>query len=52
MMLEGAMMFDDLTFDDVRQILEKFYAGRTAEGCFAPYYGHFQFYVTPKSGTG
>ncbi len=29
--LEGAMMFDDLIFDDVRQILEKFYAGRSAE---------------------
>lgn len=45
---EGAMMFDDLTFDEVRQILEKFYAGRRAEGCFAPFYGHFQFYVPPK----
>jgi hypothetical protein len=49
---EGAMMFDDLTVDDVRQILEKFYAGRTAEGCFAPYHGHFQFYVSPKPSTG
>jgi hypothetical protein len=47
--LEGAMMFDDLTFDDVRQILEKFYVGRSAEGCFAPHYGHFQFYVPPKT---
>lgn len=45
---EGAMMFDDLTFDEVRQILEKFYAGRRAEGCLAPFYGHFQFYVPPK----
>ena len=46
---EGAMMFDDLTFDEVRQILEKFYAGRRTEGCFAPFYGHFQFYVPAKS---
>jgi hypothetical protein len=30
------------------EILEKFYAGRKAEGCFAPYYGHFQVYVPPK----
>ena len=48
---EGAMMFDDLSLDAVRQILEKFYAGRRAEGCFAPFYGHFQFYVPPKPGT-
>ena len=44
---EGAMMFDDLTFDEVREILEKFYSGRRAEGCFAPFYGHFQFCVPP-----
>ena len=48
---EGAMMFDDLTLDEVRQILEKFYAGRRAEGCFAPFHGHFQFYVPPNPGT-
>jgi len=46
---EGAMLFDDLTLADVRQILEKFYAGRRAEGCFAPFYGHFQFYMPPKA---
>ena len=49
---EGAMMFDDLTFDEVREILEKFYAGRRAEGCFAPFYGRFQFYVPPKDSPG
>lgn len=49
---EGAMMFDDLTFEEVREILEKFYAGRRAEGCFAPFCGHFQFYVSPKVGPG
>lgn len=49
---EGAMMFDDLTREEVRQILEKFYAGRRAEGCFAPYYGHFQVYVPPNARTG
>ncbi|MGH8545173.1 MAG: hypothetical protein ACREX3_16430 [Gammaproteobacteria bacterium] len=48
---EGAMTFDDLTLGDVRQILEKFYIGRGVEGCFAPFYGHFQFYVPPKAGT-
>jgi hypothetical protein len=47
---EGAMMFDDLSLDEVRQVLEKFYAGRRAEGCFAPFYGHFQFYVSPNPG--
>ena len=46
--VEGAMMFDDVSSHDVRQILETFYAGRKAEGCFAPYYGHFQVYVPPK----
>ena len=30
-----------------REILEKFYSGRRAEGCFAPFYGHFQIYVPP-----
>lgn len=49
---EGAMMFDDLTFDEVQQILEKFYAGRRAEGCFAPFHGHFQVYVPPKASPG
>ena len=44
---EGAMIFDDLTWDEVREILEKFYSGRRAEGCFAPFYGHFQVYVPP-----
>jgi hypothetical protein len=41
---EGAMIFTDLTFRDVRGILEWFYAGRRAEGCFAPYHGRFEFY--------
>jgi hypothetical protein len=45
---EGAMMFDDLTREEVRQILEKFYAGRRVEGCFAPYYGRFEFYRTDR----
>jgi hypothetical protein len=45
---EGAMRFEGLTMDDVRQILEKFYDGRRAEGCFAPYYGQFHFYVAHK----
>lgn len=44
---EGAMMLDDLSWDEVREILEKFYSGRRAEGCFAPFYGHFQIYVPP-----
>jgi hypothetical protein len=41
---EGAMIFADLTLRDVRGILEWFYAGRPAEGCFAPYHGRFEFY--------
>jgi hypothetical protein len=44
---EGAMMFDHLTREEIREILEKFYSGRRAEGCFAPFYGHFQTYVPP-----
>jgi hypothetical protein len=47
---EGAMRFQGLTMDDVRQVLEKFYDGRRAEGCFAPYDGQFQFYVPPQRG--
>ena len=31
------MLFDKLTFEDVQQIVETFYSGRSAEGCFAPY---------------
>jgi hypothetical protein len=38
------MLFDTLTLEDVHQIVEKFYSGRSAEGCFAPYYGRFEFY--------
>jgi hypothetical protein len=41
---EGSMIFDDLIFADVESILTKFYDGRRAEGCFAPYDGWFQFY--------
>jgi hypothetical protein len=40
-MIEGAMLFENLTLEDVRQVIEKFYSGRSAEGCFAPYYGRF-----------
>jgi len=50
--IEGAMLFDYLTFEDVRQILEKFYAGRSSEGCFAPYYGRFEFYRPHKPQAG
>jgi hypothetical protein len=46
---EGAMIFDGLSFDDVQQITQKFYAGHRAEGCFAPHHGRFQFYVPPKA---
>lgn len=46
--IEGAMLFDNLTFEDVRQVVEKFYSGRSAEGCFAPYYGRFEFYRPGK----
>jgi hypothetical protein len=41
---EGAMLFHDLTLDDVAGILGRFFAGRRPEGCFAPYRGTFKFY--------
>ena len=49
---EGAMMFDNLPYEDVRHILEKFYAGRSSEGCFGSYYGHFEFYRPDKPRAG
>jgi hypothetical protein len=48
--LEGAMLFDNLTFEDVQQIVETFYSGRSAEGCFAPYDGRFEFYRPDQTG--
>ncbi len=42
---EGVMFFRDLHASDVRHILPQFYAGRRAEGCFAPYHGEFKFRI-------
>lgn len=41
--LEGTMIFEGLTLPEVYALLEKFYAGRSAESCFAPHYGRFEF---------
>ncbi len=40
----GALLFDGLTLTDVSRILQMFYAGRGCEGCFARFYGRFEFY--------
>lgn len=42
--IEGAMLFDNLTLEDVKQIVEKFYSGRSAERYLAPYYSRFKFH--------
>ena len=47
--MEGAMLFDNVIFENVRESLEKFYAGRSGEGCFAPYDGRFEFYRPDKA---
>ena len=48
----GWMFFDGLTLSEVFAVLEKFYAGRRAEACFAPHSGRFQSYREndPKGG--
>ncbi len=47
--MEGAILFDNLIFEDVRESLEQFYAGRSGEDCFAPYYGRFECYRPDKA---
>jgi hypothetical protein len=44
---EGAMIFAPLSLRQVVEVLEKFHAGRRAEGCFAAYHGRFEFYRAP-----
>ena len=50
--IRGAMLFDGLTFQHVRQILARCYAGRPAERCFTPRRGRFQPYFARKPGAG
>ena len=50
--IRGAMLFDGLTFQHLRQILARYYAGRPAERCFAPRRGQFQPYFARKPGAG